>query len=306
MRASKLPKAIRFPLVVTLSMTLSSLFYSWASEYIHGDLARVSRSLNEPWQVCAIVAWKVLELGLGWYGRYDSYDIASLSLLSNAPFFLLLNSFYEISPVTAGLALIINTLAIWIPFRMLRDLSPEHAASSLSNKEVVDQEIITDYTIQGLTTVLAASIYSVVLHAAYVTYLPVSLVIYFEGIPSVAAAHESNYITLLPLALVMGVAAKSFIFTPSASIRPEPEFEFDPLTATFGQTLKYNFWGYSTRVKTVIKRTAVLVLVTAVNTFAQIYGTIEGVQAEGAAAYAAVFVVGAFLSGIALGVVGAV
>lgn len=58
-RASKLPSFIRFPLVVTLSMVLSSLMYSWAAEYIAGDLARVSRNLNEWWEVGVLVAWRM-------------------------------------------------------------------------------------------------------------------------------------------------------------------------------------------------------------------------------------------------------
>ena len=59
LRASKLPRAIRFPLLVTLSMALSSLLYSWAAEYIAGDLARVSRNLNEWWEVGVLVGWKM-------------------------------------------------------------------------------------------------------------------------------------------------------------------------------------------------------------------------------------------------------
>lgn len=197
-------------------------------------------------------------------------------------------------------------MTTYIPFRLLRDLSPEHASSSLSNKVVNNQDIVTDFTIQALTTFLAASIYSVVTYAAYVTYLPVTLVEYFDDIPSVAAAHEQNYITLLPLTVIAGLAAKSFIFTPAASIRQEPEVEFDPITANFCETVKYNFWGFSTRAKTVIKRTLVLLIVTAVNTFVQVFGTIQGVHPTGAAAYTALWVVAAAVSGFALGVVGAV
>lgn len=170
----------------------------------------------------------------------------------------------------------------------------------------MNQDIVTDFSVQAYTTVLAASIYSVVLYAAYITYLPVSLVLNFEGIPSVAAAHQDNYITLLPLALIAGIAARSFIFTPAASIRPESKEGFDPITATFCQTLKYNVWGYSPRVKTVIGRTSVLMFVTAVNTFVQVFGTIEGVSPKGAAEFSAVWVVAAALTGFALGVVGAV
>ena len=58
-RTSKLPKFIRFPLLVTLSMALSSLLYSQAAQYVDPNLARVSRNLNEWWEVGALVAWRM-------------------------------------------------------------------------------------------------------------------------------------------------------------------------------------------------------------------------------------------------------
>jgi len=53
-------------------------------------------------------------------------------------------------------------------------------------------------------------------------------------------------------------------------------------------------------------RTAALVLVSGVNTFVQSWVTIEGVEALGAAAYAGIWVVAPAISGVALGIVGAV
>lgn len=58
LHSSKLPQAIRFPLLVTLSMVLSSLLYSLAAEYIAEDLARVSRDLGEWLEVGALVGWR--------------------------------------------------------------------------------------------------------------------------------------------------------------------------------------------------------------------------------------------------------
>ena len=57
-RPSKIPAVLRFPLVVTLSLTLSALLYSFAAEYTSGDLAGVSRSLDQWWQVSVLVAWR--------------------------------------------------------------------------------------------------------------------------------------------------------------------------------------------------------------------------------------------------------
>lgn len=68
---SMLPAALRFPLVVVFSLTLSSVFYSLSSAFTAGDLSSVSRSLNEWWEVAGLVGWKATELAIGWWGQYD-------------------------------------------------------------------------------------------------------------------------------------------------------------------------------------------------------------------------------------------
>lgn len=175
---------------------------------------------------------------------------------------------------------------------------------------VPNREIVTDLTIQVLTTLLAATIYSVTLFAAYSSYLPVTLVTYFDNIPTIAAAHSESVMSLLPLSLVLGLAARSFIFTPATAFSLNSSganvVTFDPSTANLWETVKYNVWGYSPRSKVVITRTALLAVTSGVNTFLQCFVTIEGVEAVGAAAYAAVWAVAAVVSGCSLGYVGAV
>jgi hypothetical protein len=56
--ASKLPAPLRFPLLVVLSLSLSSLLYSFSATYTIGELASVSRSLNEWWEIGLLVGWK--------------------------------------------------------------------------------------------------------------------------------------------------------------------------------------------------------------------------------------------------------
>lgn len=75
---SRLPNYLRFPLLVTLSLTASSLSYSLASEYIAGDFASVSRRLNNPWEVLGLLAWRASELAVGWYCGYDGGSSLSL------------------------------------------------------------------------------------------------------------------------------------------------------------------------------------------------------------------------------------
>jgi hypothetical protein len=206
---------------------------------------------------------------------------------------------------------VIDTLTTYIPFRLLRPLSPAHSVSSSSTSGVVsNREIVTDPTIQVLTTLLAATIYSVTLFTAFASYLPVVLVTYFDNIPSVETAHSASVVTLLPLGLLLGLAARSFIFTPATAFAPDfydaKDIVFNPVTANFWETLKYNVWGYSPRSKVVITRTMTLMVVSGVNTFLQCFVTINGVQAIGAGAYAAAWVTAAAIVGSTLGFVGAV
>lgn len=58
LRASKLPRPIQFPLVVILSLSSSALLYSFAVEYSATELAATSRSLNEWWEVGALIGWR--------------------------------------------------------------------------------------------------------------------------------------------------------------------------------------------------------------------------------------------------------
>lgn len=57
-RPSKIPRLLQFPLVALLSLTLSSLLYSITSEYTAADIASVSRSLDQWWEVVALLLWR--------------------------------------------------------------------------------------------------------------------------------------------------------------------------------------------------------------------------------------------------------
>jgi hypothetical protein len=59
--ASKIPTPLRFPLLVLLSLTLSSLLYSFAAEYVATDLAGVSSALDQ-WEMGGLVAWRMYVL----------------------------------------------------------------------------------------------------------------------------------------------------------------------------------------------------------------------------------------------------
>ncbi len=176
-----------------------------------------------------------------------------------------------------------------------------------------NREIVADRPIQAYTTLLAGVIYSVTLTAAYKTFLPKVLVLYFEGIPSVEPAYSATTylfasVPAALLSLLFGLAARTFIFAPFATTGRTPEDahigEFDPVSATLRETVWWNLWGYTTQAKVAIARTAVVMLVTAVQTYLQCVLVVPGIESYGAAAYTSIWVAAAFLTGLGLGVVG--
>lgn len=145
---------------------------------------------------------------------------------------------------------------------------------------------------------------------AYATYLPNYLVVYFADLPSLVRANESSYVGLLPVALAFGFAARVFIFTPAEATGRTPadaENEaFDPVKASLRETVRWNFLGWSSQTKVAMKRTALIMLVTGINTFLRTWLTITGVEAAGATAWSSAWVVAAAITGFAMTVVGGV
>ena len=125
----------------------------------------------------------------------------------------------------------------------------------------------------------------------------------FRSLPSVAAAHSSSFVSLLPVTLLSGLAARSFILAPSTAALSTTKPEFDAVNASLEEHVRYNLCGYSERMKEVLRRTAVLAGLGGLNTFALVMG-VGGVEVCGAAAYAAVWGTAVAVSGVALGVVG--
>jgi len=208
----------------------------------------------------------------------------------------------------------VNCLTTYIPFRLLRPISLAHSASSTSSSSravaVPNQAILTDIPIRIFTIILPAIIYSVLLHLAFATYLPIKLAYHFNYIPTLTNAYTATFVTLFPISLLAGQAARSFIFVPATATMPTlsdmKAKTFNPETATLVETMRWNIWGYERRTRTVLKRTAAAMLVSGVNTFVQTWVTVEGVEAWGAFVYSAVFVLAAGVTGLALGACAAV
>jgi hypothetical protein len=233
--------------------------------------------------------------------------MGSLTVLSHAPHLYLLTNFYRIRPTTALTCLIIDTLSTYIPFRLMRDPSATHRSIS-SKGTVANRSVINDSSVRLYTGLLAAAIYSVVVFGSFGSWLPVYLVVHFEGLRDISAAHGAALPKLIVLSLPVGYAAREFIFTPATGSRPDPYdaqiASFDPETATLGETLQYNLWGYSKRTRTLIKRTLTLAAITGIHNWLQTYVAIEGTESSGAAGWSAVWVLAAMLTGAAFWWVG--
>jgi hypothetical protein len=223
----------------------------------------------------------------------------------------LISVFYGIRALTAGAYLGVDVVSAFLPFLLLRRLSGAHVAAP----GVPNRDIVTDRGIQVLTSLQAALVYSVVLFLAGRFLLPSSLVLYFEGIPTIQPAADAPFLgfgspTTQLLSLLFGLAARTFIFTPLVTTPRTSEdlknAEFDPVHATLGQTVAWNLWGYTTRTKVSLIRTAMAMLFSAVGTYLDTTLVIKGVEPYGAAVYASVWVIAALVTGLSLRYVGSI
>lgn len=318
---SKIPNALRFPILVITSMALSSALYTGASQLGTGDLATVMKRRDQWWEIFGLLGWKAVELGIGWWGQYDGryfcylsetshglkrltyylgWDIACLTLLTHMPYLYLLTTFYAVRPTTMWLGIAIDVLSTYLPFQLLRDSSPVHQPE-VSKDMVANRSILNDYHIKLSTSILAAAVYGLVVFASFRGWLPEFLIVHFEGLRDLSGAHEAALPFLTLGFTLSGYAAQSFLFVPALGAKPDVHdmqmAEFNPETATLSETVWYNVWGYSKRSRTLIKRTATLAFASAMQTGLRTYITVEGVEFAGAAGWAAMWASAALLVG---------
>lgn len=304
-RASRLPRHLRFPLLIIISLSLNVAALSIVADGLGYELGSVSRSRNETWQVAAYLGWKVAELAVGWYGKYDDLDITWLTLLTHAPVLYLLQIFYFISPTTALTNLAIDLASVALPTKLLRPRSALHNPNA-PKSAVPNRNIIHSFQVTLSTTLLGTAIYSVVLYTALKAGLVTFMVTHFD-LPTVEPAHSVSLPQLVIALAPVGWAVRGFLLAPSLGaqthIGDAKASAFNPATATFTETLRQNVWGWSKQTKVLLTQTAVLATMVAANTAVQV-SALEGTDVVGAVGYAGVWVLAGLLSAVMFGWVG--
>lgn len=233
--------------------------------------------------------------------RYAGIDITTLTVLSHSPHLYLLGAFYNISPITIITCLAVDSITAYVPLSLLRNTLPTHRWKA-PRGTVADRIVINDLPARLLVSLLAAAIYGLAVLGSFASWLPVYLVIHFDGIRDISAAHNANLPLLISLFLPIGAAAGEFLFRASQGTKPDAHdvqtASFNPETASLSQTVAYNLWGFSARTRALIKRTATVVVITGLHTWLQTYVAIEGVEAYGAAGWSAVWSSAAALTGL--------
>ncbi|KAM3438463.1 hypothetical protein MY4824_003243 [Beauveria thailandica] len=300
---SNLPPAGRFVAaeVVTLTLLVAGRFaLASATDNELGALRALPESARE---LTLLACWRAAEVALAWAANLDYIDVGLVSFVAHAPSFWLVAMFYSIRPVTAVAGALVDVAAPAAAFALARPLgSLRFAGPKLYNKDLVSVPF------QLLIAVLATSVYASVVSLALRFFLPRIFVLNFRGIPTVEPAYAASFLALLPTAAFFGVAASQFLFAPYVTTGKSKEDDrirqFDPVQASLGETVWWNFWGYTLRSRIVITRTAIVAGMTAVSTYLACAVAIDGISRFGAVMYALVWAFATGSAGLALGLVG--
>ena len=196
--------------------------------------------------------------------------------------------------------LTIDLIAMCGPFYLLRSSLASHRLKTPKGA-VANRSVINDYGVQGYTTLFATGIYGVVVYGSFATWMPTYLVIHFDGIKDISSLYSVGFLVLCAAFLPTGLAAKTFLFTPATAAKPDSRdgviASFDAETATFAETIEYNLWGQSARVRTLIQRTATLAAIVGSHTWLHTYVAVSGAEGFGAAGWASIWALAAVLTG---------
>jgi hypothetical protein len=309
---SRLPAWLRLPLVVVSSLSISAFAYSALADLTGLKLAAVSRDLTSDGEVAAVVSWKVISLILAFSSGYDWLDLTALTLLSNLPYYYLLNAFYTAHDFAVLPALATDLLSIALPFALFTRGSASATHARLTRAAA--RSIVRDWQILSLVTAFGAAIYAVTLYTSAFTWLPVYMVTHFDNLRTLHHDREENLLLQVLLAAPAGLATTRFLFVPAVAASNKllraldaiaAPTKFDSENANLAQTIAYNLGfgpdGFSARTQVLTKRTFVLVLSSFVNTFIRVFATIQGTEIVGALGWSALWAGAGLLTGIAYG-----
>ncbi|TID24495.1 hypothetical protein E2P81_ATG02800 [Venturia nashicola] len=290
--ASKLPQPLQYILVVILSFTASLALYSACAIFTKFELSTVSRRVNDPLEALIFPAWRIIELAVGWFARYDDLDMAALTVQTRLPYYFLINTFYQISLSTSIICLAIDVASASLPFLLMRSRIPAHCTKSPAGS-VAYRTVLKDFTTNAYVTIFGASIYSVVLFASIQTWLTVYLVTNFDGVRSFESARAMQIPAMIISCLPLGWSATTFLFSPSIAAKPGlSEIRgkaFNPEQATLWDHFKHNTWGWSAGTKVIVKRNLVLSALVGIATWLRVWKTLEGSEMVGSAGWAALW-----------------
>ena len=234
-------------------------------------------------------------------------DFAAFTFLTSVPYYYFLATFYLIRPTTVMTGLAIDTVVAFVPFYTLKVSSSIHSIKTPKGV-AANRSVINDFGVQASTSLFASGIYAVVVFLSYTTWLPIHLVVHFEGLRDISLAHNSNFPYLIASFLPIGFAAKVFLFTPSEAAKPDAYekdiAKFNPETATLSETLVFNLYGFSKRARTLMQRTITLAIVGGLHTWLRTFITVEGAELVGAAGWSGVWSLAGLLTGLMYGWVG--
>ncbi|KAJ5684120.1 uncharacterized protein N7477_000465 [Penicillium maclennaniae] len=305
---ARIPSLARFFLVVLSSLTVSSVLFTLTSSLTLNDLG-----LRSGGKWGGLVAWRAVEVGLAWAVGFDSWDAASFLFLTHMPTYTLLSFFYGVRPTSILTSYAITIASTVIPFALLRQPSSVHDLSHAPSGAVANRTILQDHLTTIYTTLTATSIFSVMLYASYATWLPVQLVMHFESIPDISAAHAGPaglpvlFLTLIPV----GYAVRDFLFVSSAGNSRSSAEDNANLEERQGEVLFMSLyrktWGQlSVKTRILASRTLLLASVILLNTVVQVAGTVQNVSVVGAFVWGSVWAAATLVVGGVFGWVEAV
>ncbi|EMD90221.1 hypothetical protein COCC4DRAFT_30261 [Bipolaris maydis ATCC 48331] len=306
---SRLPTALRVPILISLNMGINALLWEFASNFLSPELGAISKVPQEDdvtsfYSPHARVAMRWLTVCMTWYLSYDFYDVSALVVLTYAPYAYLITTFYNITPLTAATNICIEVISFALPTYLLRPRSLAHKA----NAPLRNRFLLNSYQVQLSSFMLATGVYVVLLWGGLKTGVLNTFLVQYFDIPTLEVAHIETPLSLVVKTFIAGFAAKAFLLNPSFAAQPLSENQtpgetFDPATATLSQTLEYNFYNFTQRTRTLIQQTLILNAFLFIGTV-QRSMTIVGTDIIGAVGYAGMWVAANTLIALWFGWVG--